>query len=767
MRGWLIAPLLVGLVAAPLTAQSPDPLDRRVSLDVRDVSLGEALLRLRHAHQLPLAWRGDRIPRRRVSVSRSDVRLGDLLDLLLRDTELVAVVSGSTVVLIGRRASAVTDTLGLQVASGIQQLDQLVVTGTPVGTGPAGDQPTALTVVTANDLAAAPHRRLADQVRAFLPGVLPWDRGGTGPAPTLGAVRGVASFTTRGPKVYVDGVEVASSELFTLLDGRMVDRLEMIHGPQGAALYGPDALSGVLQVETRKGPPVATALAPRGALVAGALQRDIDGGSPWFEGALGADAGRPTAGFAGMASVSRLGHDAPLAEAWRVQVGGRVTRGAVAVEMSARAASRDGNLEQQGLTTGGLRRRDVPPLEERGLGVRMVHVAGASLSQTLVAGVHQVSGTREPFRSPILAPRLPLGATNELARRWSARWAGRAVAGPLSLSVGAEASRRTLERSLRGGFESVGLSTLYAEALDARGVFTQLAGRLGGVHLVAGARQEWLSSVGREADRPWAAMAGASWSHALGPGTLRVRLAWGRALRPPEPGMSEALRAGQIQQLANPVLRAERQAGWEGGVDLFWPSGAWLRLTGFDQRADDLVQQVDLRQTAAGARQYQFQNVGGFTNRGVELDGGARVGPLAAAARVQLLSSRLAQVSPTYAGDFQVGDAPLEVPRSAGSIALRYEPGRARVEVGALWVGPWTGYDWALIARIDAGQLAVRDRTRDYWLDYPGVLRPFVGLHAPLGGRVALWGRAEFGGGTVRDNLAPAVGRVMLVGVEM
>ncbi|MCA9721415.1 MAG: hypothetical protein KC489_03240, partial [Gemmatimonadetes bacterium] len=197
MRGWLIAPLLVGLVAAPLTAQSPDPLDRRVSLDVRDVSLGEALLRLRHAHQLPLAWRGDRIPRRRVSVSRSDVRLGDLLDLLLRDTELVAVVSGSTVVLIGRRASAVTDTLGLQVASGIQQLDQLVVTGTPVGTGPAGDQPTALTVVTANDLAAAPHRRLADQVRAFLPGVLPWDRGGTGPAPTLGAVRGVASFTTR------------------------------------------------------------------------------------------------------------------------------------------------------------------------------------------------------------------------------------------------------------------------------------------------------------------------------------------------------------------------------------------------------------------------------------------------------------------------------------------------------------------------------------------------------------------------------------------
>ncbi|MCB9505591.1 MAG: TonB-dependent receptor [Gemmatimonadales bacterium] len=185
------------------------------------------------------------------------------------------------------------------------------------------------------------------------------------------------------------------------------------------------------------------------------------------------------------------------------------------------------------------------------------------------------------------------------------------------------------------------------------------------------------------------------------------------------------------------------------------------------QTSDDLVNKIDLRQTAAGARQYQFQNVGGFTNRGVELDGGARVGPLAAAARVQLLSSRLAQVSPTYAGDFQVGDAPLEVPRSAGSIALRYEPGRARVEVGALWVGPWTGYDWALIARIDAGQLAVRDRTRDYWLDYPGVLRPFVGLHAPLGGRVALWGRAEFGGGTVRDNLAPAVGRVMLVGVEM
>ncbi|MEO8478976.1 MAG: TonB-dependent receptor [Gemmatimonadota bacterium] len=760
-------PLLLLLTygaVTPLAAQAPDPLGRLVRIDVTDTPLATALLQLRHDNTLDLAWRGDQVPALRVTLHRDRVPLRSVLASLLEGTQLTSrMTPGGTVVLVALRDSTSPATL---TATGIQQLDQLVVTGSPVKAAPVREQPTAVTVVSRGDLDDAPHRRLSDQLRAFLPGIVIWDRGGVGPAPVLGAVRGVASFTARGPKVYVDGVEVASSELSTLLDGRMVSQIEMIHGPQGAALYGPEALSGVLQIETRTGTIGAPHLTPNGAAVTGQMDRDIDGASVWREGALGVDAGSEHTSFAALGSVTRLGTDVPLTDAWRLQGGGTVRRGTVELELSGRAASYDGTLEQVALTTGALRTRDVPPLDERGLGMRLTHDASARFTQSVVAGVHRISGTREPFRSPILPPRLPLGATNETATRWSARWAGSYDLGGVAVSAGAEVSKRELERSLRGGFETVGISSLYDEGLSSRGLFGQVRGRVGGLTVLAGARQEWISSVGIDAERPWAAMAGASWTVPVGAGQARFRAAWGRALRPPEPGMSQALRAGSIRQEANPALRAEQQSGVEAGAEMHWASGAWLRFTWFNQLADDLLQQVDLRRTEQGARLYQFQNVGAITNRGVEMDGGARLGRFAAAARVNLVSSRVTELSPTYTGEFAVGDTPLEVPRSTGSVALRYEPGHNRFEVGAIWIGPWTGYDWVLVAKVEAGNSAFRDRAREYWLEYDGVFRPFVGVHVPLARGVSFWARAEFGNSVVRDNLTPTVGRTVLIGIE-
>ncbi len=762
-RTGLLLLWIVG-AAVPIAAQERGPLDRLVRIDVTDTPLATALLRLRHDNTLDLAWRGDQVPALRVTLRRVSVPLRSVLASLLDGTSLMPrVTAAGSVVLVAARDSLSTAAF---TATGIQQLDQLVVTGSPVAAAPVREQPTAVTVVSSGDLDDAPHRRLSDQLRAFLPGIVIWDRGGVGPAPVLGAVRGVASFTTRGPKVYVDGVEVASSELSTLLDGRMVSQLELIHGPQGAALYGPEALSGVLQIETRKGTIGAPHLTPHGAAVAGQMDRDADGASLWREGALGVDAGTEHASFATLGSVTRLGTEMPLTDAWRLQGGGTLQRGTITLELSGRAASYDGNLEQVALTTGALRTRDVPPLVERGVGLRLTHDAGTRFKQSLVAGVHHISGSREPFRSPILPPRLPLGATNETATRWSARWAGSYDVRGVAVSAGAEVSRRELERSLRGGFETVGISSLYDEALASRGVFGQVRGRVAGLTLLAGARQEWISSVGSDAERPWAAMAGASWSVPVGAGQARFRAAWGRALRPPEPGMSEALRTGSIRQEANPALRAEQQSGVEAGAEVHWASGAWLRFTWFDQLADDLVQQVDLRRTEQGARLYQFQNVGAITNRGVEMDGGARVGRFAAAARLNLVSSRVAELSPTYTGEFKVGDTPLEVPRSTASVALRYEPGRSRFEVGAIWTGPWTGYDWVLVAKVEAGNSMLRDRVREYWLEYDGVLRPFVGVHVPLASGFSFWARAEFGNSVVRDNLTPTVGRTVLIGIE-
>lgn len=763
----LRALLLAGaMCCAPTVMMAQAPLDRVVSLTVHDVPLTEALLRLKRQHGAPLAWRGDQLPPlTRVSIDATQRPLREVLGQLLRGTLLVTRVTASGTVLL---VPGATDPAVGEFATGIHALDQLVVTGSAVSPMAQREQPTTISVVTRADLDAAPHRRLSDAMRAFLPGVVLWDHGGAGPPAVIAGVRGVASFTSRAPKVYIDGVEVASPDLFTLLDLRGVERIEVIPGPQGAALYGPEAIAGVIQLETRKGTLGAPRIDPSVELHGGGLSREVDGTSLWREAAAGVDAGGArTAGHA-VGSWSRIGTSTPLAEVRRGQAAGQWQASRLQLNWSARLAQHDGVRERVTAngTLGQVRASD--PIDERGASVRVLHSASRLFSHLVTVGAHRIAGAREPARSAILPPTLPLAATHEIATRYSVRWAGTVEHRAIAMTLGAEASRRELTRRARPPDFMADLTSLYDEALDARGGFAQLRVRRGGLVLSAGARGDRISSLGADAGTPWATTAGVAWSAPVGLSTIRLRAAWGRALRPPEPGMSATLAAGSVAQEANPDLTAERQSGYELGAEWHGASGAWLRFTWFDQRAEGLIQQVDLRRTIDERRLYQFQNVGGITNRGIELDGGAHWSNLSVAGRLNLVRSRVAELSPTYTGEFEPGDPPLEVPASMASIAVRYDRGSARFELGASWLGPWTGYDWRLIQRVEAGQSPLRDRVREYWLDYPGVLRPFAGIAVEVGQGLTAVGRVEWpttAEAMLRDNLTPSPGRSLMVGV--
>src|SRR6202022_2288990 len=54
-------------------------------------------------------------------------------------------------------------------------------------------------------------------------------------------------------KTYVEGGEVPPPFFGSMIDPSTVDRIEIIRGPQGAALHGSDASSGVIQIVTRDG----------------------------------------------------------------------------------------------------------------------------------------------------------------------------------------------------------------------------------------------------------------------------------------------------------------------------------------------------------------------------------------------------------------------------------------------------------------------------------------------------------------------------------
>jgi outer membrane receptor protein involved in Fe transport len=413
-------------------------------------------------------------------------------------------------------------------------------------------------------------------------------------------------------------------------------------------------------------------------------------------------------------------------------------------------------------------------LSEEAAGVTVLHAILPSWRQTLTVGYHNVSGPRDPNRSFLLDLRLPLGANHETATRTALRYAtavdlnGERVSA--TLSGGAEHANRTLIRSVRLSAASRQLVRLFEDDISSTGLYGQARVRLGS-RLVAsgGTRAEWSSTLDNGQGAAWASTMGASWNQPLGSATLRLRAAWGRGLRLPEPGMGRAMSIATVEQVANDELVPERQSGVEVGADLYLAQGSWLRATWFDQRADNLIQQVRVR-TDGTLRSFQWQNVGAISNRGTELEAGARFGALSVVAMAYFTQSTVDEVALRYTGYLRPGDPLPDVPGSVGSLALRYASGRVTMEVGGSWLGEWTGFDRAAAVAAEAGQAPERNSPRDFWISYPGVTQPWFAASADLGGGVSAFLRADNPAQTerfIRDNLSPPIGRTTVVGVTI
>ena len=123
-------------------------------------------------------------------------------------------------------------------------------TRTPQAISRAGS---AVTVITAEEIAKESPRGVADLLRRS-PGLSVTESGGPGSSTTV-RIRGAES---RHTLVLIDGVRVtdpsqASAEFdFAQLVPTDIERIEVLRGPQ-SALYGSDAIGGVINIITRKG----------------------------------------------------------------------------------------------------------------------------------------------------------------------------------------------------------------------------------------------------------------------------------------------------------------------------------------------------------------------------------------------------------------------------------------------------------------------------------------------------------------------------------
>jgi iron complex outermembrane receptor protein len=743
----------------------PAPLDTPVSFRARGIALRDALDRLGARSSIPLAYSGELLPLdRSVCVVADRQPLGRVLSVLLGGTEVEPSVVAGRVVLVPVRA-------GVTATPRISVLERVVVTGSVVA---AARRPltVGLTVVDGQSLRRAHATSLAAALDGAVPGLWIWEQPSGSLVAQYGGVRGASSFSTSYPKMYIDGVEVANPLLVTQLDPDVVERVEIIRGPQGSALYGSDAISGVINIVTRHdGAPVDR---PRVQVssVAGASASDFGAGLvPTHEQRVGIRTGSNVASAGLSLDFGQTGAVFPSAQTRQLSLVGdarRVTAGAT-WSASGRLVDRTAGPGNNPLLAG-LSPATVPLdssageagedtvstsfLAARGDQHVRLYTAGGSVTfanggvwtHTLLAGVDgyrltNVSDGSNPFDDGVDAARRggAGGADRTTVRASSVAQLGAGSAIPTTLTFGLEHSalrqRSTVETLVSSEGER------YASVYESErhewqgntGVLAQVSGAWhDALYVTGGVRVERNEAFSGSDRYPVLPLVGAALVRSFGPVEVKLRTAYGKGIRP---ARTPVRGTWDEDAAAGPRvgLDPEVQTGVENGVELYAGDALSLQLTRFDQRATGLIQNVAFAvdtQLRAGTPERHMlfvpMNVGEITNRGWEMQAGVRRGPLAVSGTLTTVDSRVRTVAVGYLGDLRAGDRMLGVPGTTASLGATWTAPRWNAALTATRAADWINYDRIALATAYAGtdDTPQRDvtgwRLREFWRRYDG-----------------------------------------------
>ena len=744
IRAALLAALFC-LGAIGVEAQESSPLARQVTLHARDIALRDALDRLALQAGVRLSYSGDNLPLdRRVSISRDSAPLSDVLMDLVRPFAVRALaVSNDHVVLAPLRLGRADS-----VSRSVQVLERVVVTGSVIAASER-PLPVAIDVVSGRDIEGRDESSLAKILSGSVPGVWLWEQTPTTMLARYGSIRGASSFGLTFPKMYIDGIEVANPLLLTQISPEIVERIEVIRGPQGAALYGSDAISGVINVVSRH-----EGTAP-------------DGSHSMLRSTLGNTATRY-----GMGNAAFQDHALTIRTGTNLRSGGITIGGATAGQYIPDAYSRDFRAladariigTRMSFTGSGrffAKSAGVPgnPLLTGVMGdetesdddpqhLRM-YAAGGTFSfapqprwtYSLTAGLDgyslsNVSTEHTPV--PSVADTALRAASGSALRGILRATAVTHVGSPddlgASLTLGAEQS--TLwDRTLRELDDNSGSDDEFVSGRSSNlGVLTQSTVTIRNtVFLTGGLRRERVEEPRAEAQNVLLPMTGISIVRDFENYSMKWRAAYGKGIRSPRSSMHLATREPR-RTLPNADLTPEEQSGVEAGMDVRVGSVLGLHLTWFDQIVSGLIQTVTVENPTNGnsgpsnSSWYQFQNVGEITNKGWEAQAVFSTGALRLLGAASIVDSRVRRVHDEYTGDLRAGDRMLAVPARTLSVSASWVRPHYQVSTTVSRASDWINYDRLRIARalvadsIDADDLTGA-QLRPFWTDYPGTTR--------------------------------------------
>jgi outer membrane receptor protein involved in Fe transport len=739
------------------------PLDRRVSLHARDISLREALDRVSSGTHVRLSYTTEAIPLdNRVCASFDSIGLGDALTLLLRGTSVLPLAAGGEhVVLSPLQAPQSTDGL----ARPPRVLDRIVVTGNAIE-APARRLTVAMNVVSGAQLARYSEGNLLQALSDAVPGLWVWQTSPTSLLAHYGSIRGTSSFGASYPKIYIDGIELANPLLVTQFTPEAVERIEVIRGPQGAAMYGTDAISGVINIVTRHDGSdgsarvearssvgtAASAYTPRSAITQDHAVTVREGSS-----AQSGTASFTSGGVGEYIPGAYVRHETGSAgfRVVRPKFIGTAT-GRIFDSRSADPVSplfRDSaSLARAGLTT-------PESVREYTLGGTATFIQNDTWSHAIVAGFDGSRvGSVADYHTPLPSATTPdLGTAGGSANLFSLRASSVAKLGDaekLGATITFSGESSLLDYKPQDGAALTQSGAPLTQSSISRQTNAAIAqGNLSwsdAGFLAAGLRLE-RNDVLSNSTVSVLPMVGAALVHDYGPVSVKLRSAYGRGIR----AAANVARAtawfdphDQMRQLS---LAPEEQSGIEAGADFFVGRSFALQVTRFDQLASGLIQRVayagadpmiigpgpgssyrgESSESVRGEDRhidYALQNVGEITNRGWELKSDLNIGALSLGGTYSTVDSRVRRLAVGYTGDLQVGDRMLEVPARTGSVTAGLVGAGWGASITASRSWDWINYDWVALAgafsnSTQADSALVGQQLRNYWLKYSGVTR--------------------------------------------
>jgi outer membrane cobalamin receptor len=550
------------------------------------------------------------------------------------------------------RVSAIAETLIVSAA----QIDQ-----------PLSRTADSVTVISGRELESRQINTLGGAL-VTVPGFTVATSGGPGTLTSLFPRGGESDFTL----VLVDGVRANAFgggmdlSQVPLAD---VERIEVVRGPQ-SALFGADAIGGVVQIITRQGgDPVAAAQVEGGGRDTRRFQASTTGTRAQLRWQAGADYFSDD-GFTGIAPANgeRVSNDdAEERQAW-VGGGWRAERG-TDVQATFRYVDTDRGApgpygSDPAGRFSGVDRISRGSTDRRSTGVRVVHPWTGPASRVRQRIDFDVADYDLSFVSAF-------GTSASETRRAHARVQTDAA---LDAGIGISGGVEWLSESARSSFLRSGG--------DEVPVDRRVIGTFGEVRwnayerfsIQAGVRAEHITreafivnGFADDAVTSFNPKVSASWlvSRSL-PGSkawTRVRGAAGTGIRPPD--------VFEIAFTDNPGLKPERSRSVEFGVVQALAFGAiQLDATTFFNRYDDLIISVgSLRDVS----RYRTDNVSNAQARGLEL-GGAWQGAhgISVRASYTFLDTEILAVDQTAQAPspYRVGDSLLRRPRHSGSVLL-------------------------------------------------------------------------------------------------